>query len=124
MSIHYRGQHIRCTTVKMRSALKLFDLGANEETLKRYMKTSTSRHKQFVRMVMEGAVHYVEGGKKKTIQLRRSESKNIPLAPREVVLIDEDLYGGVQGKLPDFTILWDKYQETIKQYKDRHEKDN
>ena len=124
MSIHYRGQYIRCTTTKMISALKLFDLGANEETLRRYMGTSPSRHKQFVRMVMEGTVHYLEAGVKKTIQLRDEDSKSVMLEPTELILVDEDLYGGVQGKLPDFTILWDKYQETIKQYKERHEKDN
>jgi hypothetical protein len=93
MSEGYRGQHIRCSEEKMISAIKLFNLGANSETMRKFMIDTTNERYLPI----------------------RTKDKNYET-------VNEDLYGGVQGKLPDFTILWDKYQETIKQYKERHEK--
>tara|TARA_R110002074_G_scaffold35454_6_gene96721 strand:+ start:216 stop:413 length:198 start_codon:yes stop_codon:yes gene_type:complete len=34
-----------------------------------------------------------------------------------IIDIDENSYGGIRGKLPEFIILWDDYQDTIKTYK-------
>jgi len=122
MSKAYRGQHIRCSEEKMISAIKLFNLGANSETMRKFMGTSVSRHITFVNMFVQGRVYFLDGRDVKYINTTNERYLPIRTKDKNYETENEDLYGGVQGKLPDFTILWDKYQETIKQYKDRHEK--
>jgi hypothetical protein len=118
----YRGQHIRCSEEKMISAIKLFNLGANSETMRKFMGTSVSRHITFVNMFVQGRVYFLDGSDVKYIDTTNERYLPIRTKDKNYETVNEDLYGGVQGKLPEVVVLWDNYQETIKQYKDRYEK--
>lgn len=103
----------------MTSAIKLFNLGANEETMRNFMGTSVSRHITFVNMFTQGRVYFLDGHDMKHIDT--TNERLIPVRTKNEYheTYNEDLYGGIQGKLPEVVVLWDNYQETIKQYKER-----
>tara|TARA_R110000751_G_scaffold173181_1_gene279545 strand:+ start:381 stop:734 length:354 start_codon:yes stop_codon:yes gene_type:complete len=116
MKKYYRGEYIRCTEEVMISAIKLFNLGANAFTICKYMGISTSRQLQFREMISQGKVYFLDNETVKCVNTRYNRPILVKSEDPSKVLIDEDFYGGPQGELPEFVVLWDDYQQTIKDY--------
>ena len=116
MRKYYRGQYIRCTEEKMIAAIKLFNLGANSETMRNFLGTSVSRDIQLKDMINNGKVYFLDKDRVKCIDARNERLIPLDVEDGNDILIDEDLYGGPQGKLPEYVVLWDNYQQTIKDY--------
>jgi hypothetical protein len=110
------AKKIKSTNVKMREAIRIFHSGARRQTIMNLLNIDESQYFTFVRMMLNMIVYYTEGGKEKAIPLIDKKRKlHTIFRKMEYYTLDEDEYGGLQGKLPKYVILSES-NETIANY--------
>jgi hypothetical protein len=108
---------IKATKVKMKEAIKIFNAGASKQTIMNLLDIDELEYYKFIKMMLGLIIYYEEGGKRKQFPLyQRSKTLHSVLRDMDMYLIDEDSYGGVQGKLPEYSILSES-DETVGNYK-------
>lgn len=110
--------HVKTGRQTLIEAVRLFNTGDNKEVIKSLLVLSEEGYLLFSRMMLKGLVHYEEGGKMKSMNVRKTKRGTyFNFKNMDHYLINEDFYGGTpQAKLPEFVQLATDEDETIASY--------
>lgn len=102
---------------EMFHAVKLFQVGAVPKTIARYTGMTHLQALSFIQMARNGVVKYLLDGEMKTIQVNSIPCEDYITRDIESEWTNEDIYGGKQGKMPEYKVLWEN-EMTIKEYRE------